>query len=97
MKEFMTVIVVLFLIIVGGIMIHGCTTNNDREKIHAFVDPERTVEIDRRTWRTGPYWVTKNCRIYYVRTTDNRELWFRFDLFGFDVEEKINDDYVTCK
>lgn len=98
MKDWLTIIILAIAVIFIGGCVYSCTTGSDHRAIAQYVAPASTTEVDRRLIGTGPYWVTKDYRVYYVRTSNNRELWFRFGgILGFDVEESINGKYVKLK
>jgi len=85
-KKILAVIVVIALLIVFIIL--PMVDSSDRKSINKWATTNNHVvsAIDRHHFNTGPFWHSKNCRIYKVQTEDGI-FWFRFGLFGADIEK----------
>lgn len=96
MNTWQQIVLVLIVIFVIGGCFQSCVMKNDTRDIQEFVSPATTLEVDVRTWNTGPFWANRHARHYYVRTSDGRTLWFRFG-WSMDVEQEIDGKYVKLK
>jgi hypothetical protein len=101
MKSTLLIIALLIAIVSVGTCSTIWTTRSDKIDITKYLfceqSNEKPVEIDKRVLSCGPYWVTKDYRIYKVTSDKGREYWFRFGMFSYDVEEKTASGYKKLK
>lgn len=96
MKSIIAIILFLTTVIVFACLVQGCVVEKDRRDINSWVTSkgDSIVSIEQKYWSIGPYWVSKNRRIYQVFTSDKHEYWFRMgNFFRDDVEEKVAGGY----
>jgi len=91
-------VIIILVIIVLGLWCYNQTINNDENEIREWVSKrgETTTNVDLRTFHTGPYYITKNYRIFKV-DTDKNVYWFRFGWFSPDIYKETNGDYTEVK
>jgi len=91
-------VVVIVLVIATLVYIGLAGFGNDRKRIATRMTEhgEKIIEIDRCFIHSGPYWLSKNYRIYQV-TTEKGEYWIRFGLFTPDIEKKTESGYTGEK
>ncbi len=91
-----TIFVVPIVII---LLLASCIFSSDKRDIKSWAAKNKVevVEIDQRLFSRGPYYVTKDRRIYKVTTSDGI-YWFRYgNLFGNDIEKESGTSYIKIK
>jgi hypothetical protein len=68
--------------------------SSDSKDINTWVTSSGDIvtNIDQRTWNTGPYFLTKNYRIYKVDTKQTT-YWFRFGFFSPDIYKEDSPNH----
>lgn len=86
------VILGLIAIVAAILAITYYTGKADEADIQKWVSSRDYVvkNIDRRVLASGPYWNTKNYRIYVVDTSHGK-YWFRFGIFSPDVYRELDN------
>jgi len=79
-------ITIIFMIVV--FFISSATNSSDQAKIQKWASDNKYVIVtsERCFFYSGPYWTTKNTRIYKVDLENNKTHWFRFGLWGTDTD-----------
>lgn len=87
-KKILAVVVVAFLLLAFTII--PIQEPSDRTSISDWAATNNHVvsNIDRHHFDVGPFWYSKNCRIYKVQVEDGKTFWFRFRFWGTDIEER---------
>jgi len=87
-KKILAVVVVVFLLL--ALIILPAQESSDRKEINTWAATNKHVvsSIDRHHFDIGPFWHSKNCRIYKVQVEDGKTFWFRFGFWGTDIEER---------
>lgn len=96
----LTYLVLAVLVIFFVIFVHGCAYQSDQSDIKSFLAQrnETVVSSEQHFLSIGPYWASKNYRIYKVVSSTHEIYWFRFGSpFGYDVEKAEGNDYVKLK
>lgn len=89
MKKEKFVFAIIILVFVIFIFTTGDIISRDQAKIQQWATDNGylIVKSERCFWHTGPYWASKDMRIYKVDLENQKTYWFRFGLFGTDIEE----------
>lgn len=59
---------------------------------------ERVVTFDNRgLFDSGPYWFTKNTTYYKVVTDKHNVYWFKYNLFGREIQKEIPSGYEVIE
>lgn len=91
MKESIFVIVLVILVIVGGVMLDGCTERSDRRDIHEWASARHleVARVERCHFRHGPFWFrNKHDRVYEFEARlpngGSEVWWMRTGMFSND-------------
>lgn len=92
--KYMTETLLFIGIIAIALLLYGCMYSSDTKEMTAWVSDrgDTVTNIDQRTWNTGPYFLTKNYRIYKV-DTKKTTYWFRYGLFSPDIYKEGSPEH----
>ncbi len=81
--------IVIAMVIIFAALAMGKQEESDKVKIKEWSSTKKCAiqSIERCYFNPGPFFFTKNCRIYKVPLQDGRTFWFRFSWINPDIEE----------
>lgn len=81
-------VVIIIILVLSLFVILPAQQRSDEAYISQWAgdNSHNVSSIERCYWTMGPYWYSKNTRIYKVKTDDGT-FWFRFRFLGTDIEE----------
>lgn len=95
MKQVAIIFLLVVLVVVLGVSIGGCDSNN----INTWVENRHEVvqNVDYCPFLTGPFFPVKNARVYKV-TTDKHVYWMRYGWpFGVNTYIENSGNYIPVE
>jgi len=93
-------VIITVLVIFFVFFVHRCAYQSDQSDIKSFLSQrsQTVFSSEQHFLNIGPYWVSKNYRIYKVVSSTHETYWFRFGSpFGYDVEKEEGNGHVKLK
>lgn len=94
------IIIVGVVILIFGIWCSCLQNQDDIRRINAWAKGhQETVDtIDQKLFNNGPYFFSKNCRIYEVITKEGNDYWFRYGFMADNIYKlNTNGEYTKIQ